>query len=265
MSDHDALRSLAGPYALGLASEAERREFEAHLATCAECRQELTDIRRVNEALALATPPAAAPPANLRRRIVDAADRDRRSPVPARPHPAPSTLPWWIATAASIAAVFLGTQWWGVSRELTEIRAELASARERLTIAESLRASAERTATENASRLAVLTAADSVTIPLAGQPPSPNATGRVVWSPTRGVIFSAANLPALPPGRVYQLWAVTSPAPVGLALISPAATGQADALTTVPAGVVPAAFALTIEPEGGSPGPTGAMYLLGSR
>jgi anti-sigma-K factor RskA len=259
MSDHDALRSLAGAYALGVASEAERREFEAHLATCAECRRELAEIRRVSEALAMATPPAAAPSPGLRNRIVDAAEQDRR-PRTTRG----STLPWWMAAAASIAAVFFGAQWWSVSSELSEMRAELASTRDRLTIAESLRASVERTATENTSRLAVLTAADSITIPLAGQPPSPNATGRVVWSPTRGVIFSAANLPPLPAGRVYQLWAVTAPAPVTLMLVTPAG-GQADQVAAVAPAAAPTAFALTIEPEGGSPGPTGAMYLLGSR
>src|SRR5687767_6323193 len=176
MSDHDAFRSLAGAYALGLANEAERRAFEAHLATCEECRQELAEIRRVNETLAMATP-AAAPSPGLRNRIVDAAEQDRR-PRTTRG----SALPWWVAAAASIAAVFFGAQWWIVSSELSEMRAELASTRDRLTIAESLRASVERTATENTSRLAVLTAADSITIPLAGQPPSPNATGRVVWS-----------------------------------------------------------------------------------
>jgi anti-sigma-K factor RskA len=265
MSDHDALRSLAGPYALGLASDAERREFETHLATCAECRAELAEIRRVNEALAMAATPTAAPPATLRRRIIDAAENEptgRSSPVRA---PSGSALPWWLAAAASIAAIFFGTQWWSTSSDLAELRVELASVRDRLATAESLRASAERTVSESASRLAVLMAADSVTVPLAGQPPSPNATGRVVWSPTRGLAFTAANLPALPAGRVYQLWAVTTPAPVGVALVSPDAGGQADALTTVPAGVQPAAFALTIEPAGGSPGPTGAMYLLGSR
>jgi anti-sigma-K factor RskA len=71
-------------------------------------------------------------------------------------------------------------------------------------------------------------------------------------------------LPPLPAGRVYQLWAVTAPAPVSLMLVTPAA-GQADQVATVAPAVLPAAFALTIEPEGGSPGPTGAMYLLGSR
>lgn len=258
MSDHDAVRLLAGAYALGIVSEAERREFEAHLATCAECRQELAELRRLNEALAVAAPPAV-PPAGLRRRIMKAAERESRAGAPGR-----STLSWWLTAAASIAAVFFGTQWWSASRELAEMHAQLASTRERLAIAESMRASAERTAADSASRLAVLTAADAIAIALAGQPPAPNATGRVVWSPTRGVIFTAANLPPLPAGRTYQLWAVTTPAPVGLALVTPA-DGQADQVAAAPAGVAPTAFALTIEPQGGSPGPTGPMVLVGSR
>lgn len=260
MSDHDALRSLAGPYALGTATEAERREFAAHLATCAECREELAEIRRVNEALAMSASPTTAPE-HLRRRIIEAAAREpRRISERARA----SSLPWWLAAAASLAAIIAGTQWWNSSQRLAELRAELATARERLQIVESQRAAAARAVDETSSRLAVVAAADAIAVPLVGQPPSPNATGRVVWSPTRGLLFSAANLPPLPQGRVYQLWAVASPAPVGVALVSPQA-GQADVVTSVPAGVVPTAFALTIEPEGGSPGPTGAMYLLGSR
>jgi anti-sigma-K factor RskA len=262
MSDHDALRSMAAAYALGILTDAERAEFEAHLDTCVECRTELAELRRVNEALALTSPPATPPP-HLRQRIIDAADRDRRPAVPA---PATrSSLPWWLAAAASIAAIVAGSQWWSSRYELAQLRAELATTRDRLATAESLRASAERTAGEASSRLAILASGDSVAIPLAGQAASPNATGRVLWSPTRGVVFVANNLPALPQGRVYQLWAVASPAPVGIALVRPGGAGQADAIATIPAGVAPTAFALTIEPEGGSPAPTGAMYLVGSR
>jgi anti-sigma-K factor RskA len=145
------------------------------------------------------------------------------------------------------------------------LRAELASTQERLANAESLRAAAERVTAETANRLGILASADAVSVPLTGQAVSPDASGRVVWSPSRGVVFTANNLPALPAGRVYQLWAVAVPAPVGLALVTPGVAGQADATATVPDGVAPTAFALTIEPAGGSPGPTGAMYLVGAR
>jgi anti-sigma-K factor RskA len=254
MSDHDVLRSLAAPYALGIADAAETAEFEAHLATCAECRAELADLRRVNEGLGLSSTPATPPP-QLRRRIIEAAG----GKTPARP------LPWWLAAAASLVAILATAQWLNTENQLRELRAQLADARQQLATAEGLRASAERASADAASRLAIIAAADSIAIPLAGQPSSPNAIGRVVFSPSRGVVFTANNLPSLPQGRVYQLWAVASPAPVGLALVTPAPGGQADAVAAVPAGVTPTAFALTIEPEGGSPGPTGAMYLVGSR
>ena len=261
MIDHDALRSLAALYALGTASAAERKDFEAHLTTCAECRAELAELRRVLDALALSAP-AAAPAPHLRDRILAAAGNDRGGPRQAERR---SSLPWWLSAAASLIAVIALAQWWSTANRLEQLSVELATAREQLASAERLRASAERTAADSASRLAILAAPDAVPIPLAGQAVSPNAAGRVVFSPSRGVIFTATNLPPLPAGRVYQLWAVTAPAPVGIALVRPGDGGQADTITTLPAGVAPAAFALTIEPEGGSPGPTGAMYLVGSR
>jgi anti-sigma-K factor RskA len=78
------------------------------------------------------------------------------------------------------------------------------------------------------------------------------------------VLFTAANLPPLPQGRVYQLWYVTAAAPVSAGLVSPDAAGQSRILTPSLAAVQPKAFALTIEPAGGVPAPTGAFYLLGS-
>jgi anti-sigma-K factor RskA len=264
MSDHDALRELAAPYALGLAGEAERRVFEAHLASCAECQEEVAEIHRISEGIGQLAPQAN-PPADLRRRIIDAAQQEAVANVARAGVPARSTAPWWLAAAASIAALVAGGQWWVTANRLAEAQAELSSTRQLLADAESRRASAERAVSDQASHLAVLAAPDAFGVSLAGQPASPQATGRVVWSATRGLVFTAANLPALPSGRVYQLWAIASGPPVGVALVSPAATGQADVVASIPNAVAPTTFALTIEPAGGSPGPTGAMYLLGTR
>jgi anti-sigma-K factor RskA len=256
MSDHETLHQVAEAYALGLASEMEARQFEDHLTTCAECRQTLAELVAVHEGLGRLAPPAA-PPARLRERVLTvAAGRGAQRP--------PSAA-WWLAAAAALVAAVCGTQWWATSARLTEAEAELASVRSRLADAESRRAAAERTSADTAGRLAIALAPDAIAVPLTGQAAAPAASGRVVWSASRGVVFSAASLPALPDGRVYQLWAVTAPAPVGLALLEPAPSGSVDVVAPAPAGVTPAAFAVTIEPTGGSPGPTGAMYLLGSR
>lgn len=110
----------------------------------------------------------------------------------------------------------------------------------------------------------IATAPDVRRIALAGQPAAPRATGRVFWSPTRGLLLTAANLPPLPAGRVYQLWYVTAAAPVSAGLVTPDASGQSLITSPTNSRVQPKAFALTIEPAGGVPAPTGAFYLLGS-
>ena len=49
-------KAQAALYALGALWPSEEAEFEAHLATCALCRQEVAEHRRVADALALAAP-----------------------------------------------------------------------------------------------------------------------------------------------------------------------------------------------------------------
>jgi hypothetical protein len=108
----------------------------------------------------------------------------------------------------------------------------------------------------------VLAARDLARVDLAGQKPAPSAAGRVFWSPTYGLVFAATNLPPLPPGRVYQLWIVAD-APISAGIATPGASGEFSVVTP-PAAATPKAFAVTIEPEGGRPAPTGEMFLLGS-
>src|SRR5436190_16860304 len=109
------VHGLAAPYALDVLDEGERRTFEAHLAGCAQCREEVDAFRAAAAALAFADPdPAPAPPAELRERILDAARAERPNVVPLRPRrrwalPAAAA----IAVAAYVAAVALAA--WGIS------------------------------------------------------------------------------------------------------------------------------------------------------
>ena len=72
------------------------------------------------------------------------------------------------------------------------------------------------------------------------------------------------RLPPLPKGKVYQLWVVTRSAPLSAGLLTPDGSGHVMAVADMPPGVEPVAVAVTIEPEGGVPSPTGAKYLLGA-
>jgi anti-sigma factor RsiW len=94
----DALHDLTAAYALDALDPAEAREYEAHLARCERCRAELASLSEAAGALAYATE-APAPPAELRARILQQAQRERQNVVPLRPRWA-----YPVAAAAAVAA-----------------------------------------------------------------------------------------------------------------------------------------------------------------
>ena len=110
----------------------------------------------------------------------------------------------------------------------------------------------------------VLASSDLIRVDLAGQPSAPQARARAFWSRSRGLIFTASNLPPLPAGRTYQVWIVTPDAPLSAGLLRPGDGGDVHAVFTTPRDVARvAAVAVTIEPDGGVPAPTGEKYLVG--
>jgi anti-sigma-K factor RskA len=260
--DHEQLRELAEPYALGILEADERDGFARHLPLCAECQQAVQDARVVGLGLGQSVD-MVDPPPQLRSRVLAAATAAPQL-TSAREVRASSSLPWWLSAAASIAAIVFGLQWWNAERRLGIAQAELQSAQQQLAMATSQMASARAVADRALEQMEIIAARDVVLVALAGQSPAPSATGRVYWSRSRGLAFAATNLPPLPEGRVYQLWLVTSGAPVSAALITPDANGAAQALVPGAGATEPKAFAVTIEPAGGVPAPTGAMYLLGA-
>ncbi len=140
-----------------------------------------------------------------------------------------------------------------LERDLAEYKALLATARQRL---EAPLYTASLLADPNL-RL----------VRLRGTAKGSETQGHVLLSSGSQVVFHASNLPALPPGRVYQLWLIrgSAPAVVSAGIFQPDARQQASlrfqnsALTT---GVT--AVAVTDEPEQGSVLPTGHKLLIGS-
>lgn len=258
---HDELRELTGGYALGALSEDERRALEAHLLTCAECSLEVRQLSQVANGLAHAVPQLE-PPAALRARVLNAAlDRPSQAPAAAASRPR-APLATWLAVAASIAAVALGLYTLTLRQRIDALQAQLRDMSARfdreLQIA---RASAERV-----NQVSVILAASDVQrIDLAGQAKAPQAAGRAYWSPSRGLIFTATNLPALAPGRQYQLWVIPKgrqPVSAGLLDLEPG--GRASVIVDPATASQVGTVAVTIEPAGGVPQPTGDMVLAGA-
>ncbi len=102
----------------------------------------------------------------------------------------------------------------------------------------------------------VMAAPDLVRFTIAGSGPS-GMTGQVLWSRTRGVVFSGVRLAPPAAGMTYQLWMLTDAAPVTAGTFVPEATGRVTFTAEaprVPRSVIGAA--LTLEPAGGSATPS---------
>ena len=206
--------------------------------------------------------PQVDPPPELRARVMGIAS----SRQPAATFVAARPVGWWLATAAGLGlAAGLAVYAAQLRGRVADLEAELRDTRIRAEAAQQQMADVQRTAADAETAVAILTAPDVARVDLAGQPASPNASGRAFWSRSRGLVFNASNLPPLPAGRTYQLWVVTDQAPVSAGLLTPDAQGSFSDTFDTPVDIrPPVAVAVTIEPAGGVPAPTGERYLVGA-
>ncbi len=299
--DQDRFVELAPDYALGLLEGEDLEQFERHLAAgCEACEVELGRMDAVGDALAYAVPLVPAPDA-LRDRVLMAVEADLASSKlaaapapqaavrPPAPEPAPRPIappsealrptyspgPWpperptspgppargrgflgGLAPALAFAGILIsivsGTYAYKLREQLALVKADL-----------------ERVQADNQELARVMDVVGSQrlrVIALGGQPTSPKAQGRVLWSPdTKKAVFYAYGLPKPPPGKDYQLWVIQGSTPKSEGVFPVDDKGQAQhVLPEVPDPAGVGAFAVTLEPAGGLPQPSGQMYLLGS-
>jgi anti-sigma-K factor RskA len=230
--NREEIGELAAAYALGGLEAPDRARFEALLQTGdPEAVAALRDFEGTLADLAAAA--RETPPLPRRRRAIW-----------------PAVLSG--AIAAGLAAIVVG---WSVSstyeqrldalaRDADQLKAELRSQQ---------------------TVIAILRDPATQVVALAGQAPAPTARARMMWHEKAGGVFVATGLPAAPAGKAYQLWAIAgSNAPVSAGVFSVDASGAGSLLVRpLPGVTIVNAFAVTLEPAGGLPAPSGEMYLLG--
>jgi anti-sigma-K factor RskA len=266
---HDELRSLTGVYALGALSGAERRELEAHLATCDECSREVAECVQVADGLAYAVPPHD-PPASLRDRVLRTAtaSTDSGRVVDLKSRPVRSALPTWFAVAASIAAVALGLYAMTLRQRIDSLQQNLREANIRAETLQREATVAHATAQRATQTAAILSADDVRRIDLAGQKTAPGSSGTAFWSASRRqLLLSARDLPTLREGRQYQAWVIPpgSSTPVSAGMLDLTSDGRVSVLASTSTVNQVGTVAISEEPVGGSPGPTGPIVLAGSQ
>jgi anti-sigma-K factor RskA len=266
--DHEELRARIGPLLIGALTAAEAAEVRAHIATCVDCAAEARAMQGVTDEITWSVELIDPPPAVRARVMAAIAARQPMTSVALRgAQTMPSRLPWLAAAAAIVVAVGLGGYGVQLRGRVQSLQRQLRDALAQIQAGDQRIAQARLAAAAAARQLSVVAAADAAQVALKGQPAAPRASARVLWSRSRGLLFSATDLPPLPAGRTYQLWIISGrSAPISDGWIfKPDAEGGVTALFATPATLPqPTAIAVTIEPDGGTKAPTGAMQLIGS-
>lgn len=96
----------------------------------------------------------------------------------------------------------------------------------------------------------------------------PVAYGKIIWDREKGsAILHVSHLPPVPSDKDYQLWIVKGDQKISAGVFAVTDTSSAffriDRLAVTNPKEI-AAFAVTLEPKGGMPQPTGEMYMLGT-
>jgi len=238
------IHALVGAYVLDAVDEFERAAFERHLADCAACRVEADELRET--ATRLADGALSVPPPRLRSDVLAAVGRTRQLPpgTPARrerdPHAAVSR--WRRLTAGAAAAAVLaagaGAAAWTIQER--RVRQESTAAAE---------AQQKQARTQQ-----ILAAPDLVvrTEPMTGG-------GRVTVAFSESlnssvVTVRADSRPAA--DQSLQLWTIRGTAAHDQGALPPGVQSTVQIMDGLPGND---AFAVSLEPAGGSPQPTDVL------
>ncbi len=251
--NHNEWLEQADIYALGALDGEELSQFEAHLASgCRLCEDHLRETRETLTSFPRSLRPLDPPPA-VRARLLQQIGTETKIASPER---ARLRWVWWGVGTSSFAAagllVFLSWNLIATRSQLRERQAEIGALQTQVAQREEL--------------IQFLSDPQVRLVNLAGLPPSTGARGQLLWNPlSRKGLLLATGLPQIPVDKAYELWGIAGTEPVAAGVFMVNERGLAlFRLPTLPESKTFEKFAVTLEPAGGVPKPTGTMVLLGS-
>jgi hypothetical protein len=166
--------------------------------------------------------------------------------------------PRWLATAPIAATLLLAIFSLMLWREDSRLRSKLEAAQAQL-----------QEQTDKLQRVQavvdLLNARNAVHMTLVSTPTvSPQPQARTIYVPQKGLLLMANNMESLPPDKVYQLWLLPADGkpPMSAGTFKPDARGNVVMHHPMREAIQAKAFAITIEPEGGSQTPTMPIRMI---
>jgi anti-sigma-K factor RskA len=240
---HEDYKEMIPARALSALDAAEARALNDHLSECDECRMELEEWEATAAALAVSAKPMEPSP-EVRERLLNEVRKELSVPqvLPFRS----ATRNVWNRSLAAMAAVIIAT---------VLIVGLVMVWRENRTMREQLARSQEFQQLINTpgSRMTELKGTDV----------GAGAIAKLVYDNNGRAMLLADKLPSVPQGKAYQLWFIVgnNPPMPGKTFV-PDSEGKGVLKDQMPQSALNAAvFAITLEPAGGLPAPTGKIYL----
>ncbi len=270
-------------YAAGALSAAEQAEVEALAQKYPEINAELNQITQAYDQYASLH--AVTPPAQLKAKVLSAISSKENTgyaptpPAVDTPDASAKVIPLLLASqgasnnnykwliAASVSLLILSNVfsfYFYQNWKKSENQLQLAIATQQQYAQQVQRV--QHQLNQNETALALISDPNTQRVELKGVAKSPAPTSRVTifWhKSTSKVLLSVNNLPVPPENQQYQLWAIVDGKPVDAGLLTK--SEQAEAFQQMKAVNQAQAFAITLEPKGGSVNPTlDQMYVMGA-
>lgn len=267
----------ASLYALGALEGEDRRHFEAYLAKASDEERTLLSELMTAVALLPQTLEQTVPPPQVKNELMQKIALTARAQTAARqrtdalsavpPVRERSWLPWGIAASIALVAVF-ALFVLQLLRTIDRQNSELTALHDQNRQLQSRLVVLEHELTRKEEQLRVLAAREIHISIMSGLEGNPVAYGKIIWDPEKGsAILQVAHLPPVPTDKDYQLWIIKGNQPIsaGVFAVSDSAASffKIDRLAVTNPREI-AAFAVTLEPKGGMPQPTGAMFMKGA-
>jgi anti-sigma-K factor RskA len=257
--DPQQIEELLEFYALGALDDEERKLVEAYLEQHPEARRKVRELEGVTAALPYSVPPVE-PSARSKDQLMQRIAADR-PPLPgirvqAASRPRLRLENMW--RALSLGAAVLAILWALVlSRQVASLRSEIATLRQALV------AQSQSIQKINAS-LPQPGKSELVTLPVQGTDRQPGAQGQLIADRnSRSAVLVMSNLAPLKAGRTYQVWLIQGDQPHNAGLLNVDEHGQGVLVLTSDRAIGSFnALGISVEPEGGSPQPTGEIVVL---
>ncbi len=247
---------------MGMSSPEETQIVEEYLAQFPELKQQLNDMELSleNYAQANAIQPSSSVKENVFKRVFPDMPKGKMATTPVVPLSKKNkTFSFYKLMAAASFILLLGSMVLNFSyyRKYNHASEQLQVAQQKI----EQQGQSNRVMSED---LSVMTNRYARPVVLNGTPNAPDALAKIFWMKNTGQVYiDPTNLPRVPSGKQYQLWAIVDGKPQDAGLIATEkgiyhiqkmkSFGNAEA------------FAITLEKAGGSPTPTMSEMIVSAK